>query len=409
MDTMYGVNFLRLTYDSLAEDKTYFISWQSAEFTSFGEQRNIYDNIVKYKLYNVSTNQCIIDDIDKDDLSVDVTSLAKEGAEFTLKTVVNVKGDNIEYDVETPQYPIKIPESVDIPGNDSQGNTKLPRWIDDLSPEDKEKIISSDFFKSWLKTTTTLHVDLTKCTELRGKVPIPISDIVWRDDSLLLFHGNEEGRPVSEIIKQGLTPPEPYGDFVIHQPTHFKCVESTSYSFYVTIKFALPDSTIDSYEKGVRDSYVYLINAPGGVDVDKTYKEDPEYEVAFPGGVSSEYVIGAFIFRKNDSNKSILVDFNYFDNSIISPPETEECYVFICFMERSETILTIASNDMVISGFNKSYIKLKTKQEYTFTFASKYNHGIFINGENNVSNTNSYSFIPADHQVNGVLVIEWNL
>jgi len=52
----------------------------------------------------------------------------------------------------------------------------------------------------------------------------------------------------------------------------------------------------DLYKTWYKSGFNYYVDAPGGVDVNKTIGDTHKYaeqlEVAFPGGIQSEYVIG---------------------------------------------------------------------------------------------------------------------
>jgi hypothetical protein len=56
------------------------------------------------------------------------------------------------------------------------------------------------------------------------------------------------------------------------------------------------DVKISPYKTWYKSGYNYYIDAPGGVDVNKTigdqHKWADQVEVAFPGGIRTEFVIG---------------------------------------------------------------------------------------------------------------------
>ncbi|MDR3083809.1 MAG: hypothetical protein LBV60_23320 [Streptomyces sp.] len=119
------------------------------------------------------------------------------------------------------------------------------------------------------------HVDLGRIT------PKP----VWRTTCGTLYRS--DGRPPTTIFTEGFHPRnvtdgqydlEKY--VLVNQPSPYV---STSYDH-------------DLYKTWYKSGYNYYIDAPGGIDVNKTigdtHKWADQVEVAFPGGIARQYIIG---------------------------------------------------------------------------------------------------------------------
>ncbi|MGW4027799.1 ADP-ribosyltransferase [Streptomyces sp. NPDC004838] len=106
----------------------------------------------------------------------------------------------------------------------------------------------------------------------------------WRADCLQLYR--TDGRGPEIVFEQGFHPKAPLdGQYdiekyvLVNQPSPYV---STTYNH-------------DLY-KSWRNGWNYYIDAPGGVDVNKTIGDTHKYadqvEVAFPGGVAREFIVG---------------------------------------------------------------------------------------------------------------------
>jgi hypothetical protein len=108
---------------------------------------------------------------------------------------------------------------------------------------------------------------------------------VWRTTCGTLYRSDSRGPSV--VFEQGFYPKDVTGGqydiekyVLVNQPSPYV---STSYDH-------------DLYKTWYKSGYNYYIDAPGGVDVNKTigdtHKWADQQEVAFPGGIAREYVIG---------------------------------------------------------------------------------------------------------------------
>ncbi|TGB80774.1 hypothetical protein FEK47_24430 [Escherichia sp. E3659] len=415
-DSSFGVFFVRILKNRTSQGIKYHLTWQSAEFDSQTYDRNIYDKIVCYQVYDATTDTCIIDNIKKDTLIVDITSYVIPGRKFIVKTVIQHKEGEYEiYPQDSPALPVFVPDIQYVPSHDLT-HPKYPLWINEMSAAERDKLENADFFKQWLSTTTTLYPDLRKCRDYRGGQPnppqIPLWDLKWRNDDFFLFHGNEEGRPIAEIKQQGLTPPEIDGDPFLHQAVHYFCTESTTYSFACSTLFAAQDSTVDAFDKGPRNRYVYMINAPGGVDVDKsTMAPESELEIAFLGGVDAQYIIGAFTFKIDPESEvgMELTDFTYMNREAFPQPPEGKCHIILAIQDYANTNLTVYSNGININEDKQPYLTVDINKMCTFVVESENKYNFFINGEKvSSSAARIYNLKPADHLINGVVVFEYS-
>ncbi|TLI63399.1 hypothetical protein FEK66_22450 [Escherichia sp. E1130] len=162
-DSSFSVNFVRIIEKKSPQGIKYYLAWQSAEFDSASYDRNIYDKIVCYQVYDAITDTCLINKIKKDTLTVDITSYVKPGRKFIMKTVIqNTAGEYEAYPQESPALPVFVQDLQYAPSHDLT-HPKYPLWINEMSTSEQEKLKNADFFKQWLLTTTTLYPDLRKC------------------------------------------------------------------------------------------------------------------------------------------------------------------------------------------------------------------------------------------------------
>lgn len=110
-------------------------------------------------------------------------------------------------------------------------------------------------------------------------------DPVWRTTCGTLYRSDSRGPAI--VFEQGFHPKDVIdGQYdieqyvLVNQPSPYV---STTYDH-------------DLYKTWYKSGYNYYIDAPGGVDVNRTigdqHKWADQVEVAFPGGIKPEYVIG---------------------------------------------------------------------------------------------------------------------
>ncbi|MER7999817.1 ADP-ribosyltransferase [Streptomyces sp. NPDC095613] len=107
----------------------------------------------------------------------------------------------------------------------------------------------------------------------------------WRTDCKQLYRADSRGPEA--VFEQGFHPKAPMdGQYdlekyvLVNQPSPYV---STSYDH-------------DLYKQFSKSGFNYYIDAPGGIDINKTIGDTHKYasqeEVAFPGGVSRERIVG---------------------------------------------------------------------------------------------------------------------
>ncbi|MDG9718829.1 ADP-ribosyltransferase [Streptomyces sp. DH24] len=130
-------------------------------------------------------------------------------------------------------------------------------------------------FDDKLKAAANRAVDVDRIT------PEP----VWRATCGTLYRSDSRGPAV--VFEQGFHPK----DVVNGQYDIEKYVLVNQPSPYVSTTY-----DHDLYKTWYKAGYNYYIDAPGGVDVNKTigdrHKWADQMEVAFPGGIAREYVVG---------------------------------------------------------------------------------------------------------------------
>ena len=110
-------------------------------------------------------------------------------------------------------------------------------------------------------------------------------DPVWRTTCGTLYRSDSRGPAI--VFDQGFAPK----DVVNGQYDIEKYVLVNQPSPYVSTTY-----DHDLYKTWYKSGYNYYIDAPGGVDVNKTigdtHKWADQVEVAFPGGIKRQYIIG---------------------------------------------------------------------------------------------------------------------
>lgn len=129
-------------------------------------------------------------------------------------------------------------------------------------------------FEDKLKAAADSHLDIHRIT------PKP----VWRTTCGTLYRS--DSRPPKDIFGVGFFPKDMDGQYdvekyvLVNQPSPYV---STTYDH-------------DLYKTWYKSGWNYYIDAPGGIDVNKTigdtHKWADQVEVAFPGGVAKQYIIG---------------------------------------------------------------------------------------------------------------------
>ncbi|MFJ4619507.1 ADP-ribosyltransferase [Streptomyces sp. NPDC088812] len=130
-------------------------------------------------------------------------------------------------------------------------------------------------FDDKLKAAADRGVDLGRIT------PAP----VWRTTCGTLYRS--DGRGPDTVFKEGFHP----RDVVDGQYDIEKYVLVNQPSPYVSTTY-----DHDLYKTWWKSGYNYYIDAPGGIDVNKTigdtHRWADQVEVAFPGGIDRKYIIG---------------------------------------------------------------------------------------------------------------------
>ncbi|MEU2489843.1 hypothetical protein [Streptomyces sp. NPDC007883] len=124
--------------------------------------------------------------------------------------------------------------------------------------------------------------------------------VTWRDTREPLFRNDD--RPPSVIFKEGFAPQNEYNtdlDSYVNESEPSAFVGTTSNEDFATKWGA---------------TYVYDIDAPGGIDINRTFDESPyshEDEIAFPGGIRPEYIKGVWEVRPDGSLGKYVPNKNY--------------------------------------------------------------------------------------------------
>ncbi|MFI0975995.1 ADP-ribosyltransferase [Streptomyces sp. NPDC021093] len=130
-------------------------------------------------------------------------------------------------------------------------------------------------FDDPVKAAVDRRVDVDRIT------PAP----VWRKTCDTLYRS--DGRGPAIVFEQGFHPKDVLaGQYDIEQ-----YVNVNQPSPYVSTSY-----DHDLYKTWWKSGYNYYIDAPGGVDINKTIGDTHQWaaqvEVAFPGGIAREYIIG---------------------------------------------------------------------------------------------------------------------
>ncbi|WP_437098877.1 scabin-related ADP-ribosyltransferase [Streptomyces flavidovirens] len=123
-----------------------------------------------------------------------------------------------------------------------------------------------------LAAATDRSVDL-------GRLGMPV---VWRTEDQPLFRS--DNRPPEEVFESGFDPLDP------SKTDLAEYVDGSDPSAFVSTSYR------DDIGDDFGGKYTYEIDVPGGIDVNRSLGDHPlsyEKEVAFPGGIRSEYIKGA--------------------------------------------------------------------------------------------------------------------
>lgn len=174
---------------------------------------------------------------------------------------------------------------------------------------------------------------------------------------------------------------------------------------------AVQNSTVDVVDKGPRNRYIYMIDAPGGVDVDKTTNDtngNIDLEVDFFGGVDIRYVIGAFTMKIYTESVEF-TDFTYMDPKKFPEPPEGKCHIILSIQDYANTNLSVYSNGVNINECKRSFLTVDIDKMCTFVVESENTHRIIINGKTmSDCGARTYNLKPADHLINGVVVFEYS-
>ncbi|MFJ4599520.1 ADP-ribosyltransferase [Streptomyces griseoluteus] len=142
-------------------------------------------------------------------------------------------------------------------------------------PKSRAAVSSCPQFQDKVHAAADRRVDVDRITP----------DPVWRTGCGTLYRSDSRGPAV--VFEEGFLPKDTVnGQYdveqyvLVNQPSPYV---STTYDH-------------DLYKTWYKSGYNYYIDAPGGVDVNKTigdtHKWADQVEVAFPGGIQRQYVIG---------------------------------------------------------------------------------------------------------------------
>ncbi|QNP70069.1 hypothetical protein IAG44_11820 [Streptomyces roseirectus] len=134
------------------------------------------------------------------------------------------------------------------------------------------------------KDCSVQYDDPIKAAAVRVDVSRITPEPVWRKTCGTLYRA--DGRGPDVVFNEGFKPKDVNGQYdiekyvLVNQPSPYV---STTYDH-------------DLYKKWWKSGWNYYIDAPGGVDVNKTigdtHKWADQVEVAFPGGIDRKYIIG---------------------------------------------------------------------------------------------------------------------
>ena len=174
-----------------------------------------------------------------------------------------------------------------LPAQCRPGPGKNPPWLTKLPVTEQLRIAAKQWYQDWRATTVSLCVDPTQLAAQN-----PGRKLAWRHDKGLLFRGTgtDSYSVPSAVFTQGLVP------------------RGTRSNAGLKLRpgVSVPNSGLSSTSYRSRQAkyfgtWIYVIDAPGGIQVDKVLNGaamNHESEVAFPGGIRAEHIVGAFRLKK---------------------------------------------------------------------------------------------------------------
>ncbi|WP_261119709.1 hypothetical protein [Serratia quinivorans] len=286
-DTAQGIVRIFTSYPNVNGKTKKYIAWPT------DNRADAY----QIKANSLAYDNPIIIEVPKERTFADLSELPNDVSEILIYSLKN-------------KVIIGSSSAVLYPDNNYPGNEEVspePYWYNTLPDELKGKINENNFYNNYLKTTMNLYVNLGFVfSDNKGR------PVVFRmnENNRILFHGDEENRPPylasngneslgpELIFGGGGTPPDVAGSLLMFPGYYRGSLESYTYSLPVAngydgisspiyLPSAFPDNS----------HFVYLSNAPGGIEVSKSLDgiKPSEAEVAFPGGVRSKWIIGVFI------------------------------------------------------------------------------------------------------------------
>lgn len=242
------------------------------------------------------------------------------GRSLVITATISEENHQWKGKVSEPSLPVVVTGEACIPAEN-----KAPPWFTRMEDAAQKTLSASRYYQEWLSYTANLCSDVRRVYSDTAKVKA----VAWRvaEDTKLLFHGDEEGRPPEEIFVTGLTAPEPLGSMEMRNGAHKGALESFSYSFHVAAEFA----GYDPEEFPGLGRYVYVISVNGGLDVEESLHpgSTTEAEIAYPGGVHRNHIVGA-LTMDDELNITAYQPNPWFRLSDNVPPEGYVDVITVC-------------------------------------------------------------------------------
>ncbi|MGS0742581.1 scabin-related ADP-ribosyltransferase [Glaciimonas sp. GG7] len=198
--------------------------------------------------------------------------------------------------------------STFIPAECIPVDGKEPVWAD---PETQQQ----PWYQAWLKTTTTLCVNLKNAlSDNQNHQAYTVDQIVWRTDGRWLFR-SVDGKydPAEKVFEHGLLPWMPNGGNLKIRPglsSTNSGLTSTAYAPVLTM--------------GI-DDYLYILDVTGGgIAVEESIGGvlgTAEDEVAFPGGVKAAHIKGMLV--KENGGMAYIANPGYVNYQIVPAGSVE--------------------------------------------------------------------------------------
>ncbi|MDG4857137.1 hypothetical protein P8605_03030 [Streptomyces sp. T-3] len=212
-----------------------------------------------------------------------------------------------------------VTPGADLPAECRPGTGKTPPWLAKLSPPEQAKYTGQQWYKDWLSTTMSLCTDLTHLA-----TDNPQHTLKWRTDKALLFRGAGLGSHSvpDHVFTVGADPWDltAGGNLKIRPGVGIK-------------NSALSSTTYRNRHARYFGTWVYVIDAPGGIQVDGVLHGDPvadESEIAFPGGIRPERIMAAYrLADKGVWQKGVEYRWNPNYRGSVPKPTADEIDVFL--------------------------------------------------------------------------------